>query len=68
MGEIRNAYKLCSENVHCRDHLGDLCAVRKIILKCMGSFERFGDWRPCAAFMKREAVTVMLSCSGGGNV
>jgi hypothetical protein len=26
------------------------------------------DWRHCAAVMEREAVTVMPSCSGGGNV
>jgi hypothetical protein len=26
------------------------------------------DWRQCAAVMQREMVTVMPSCSGGGNV
>jgi hypothetical protein len=26
------------------------------------------DWWQCAAVMQREAVTVMPSCSGGGNV
>jgi len=26
------------------------------------------DWWECAAVMQREAVTVMPSCSGGGNV
>jgi len=26
------------------------------------------DWRHCAAVMKKELVTVMPSCSGGGNV
>jgi hypothetical protein len=31
-------------------------------------FEKFVDWRQCAAVMQREAVTVMPSCSGGGNV
>jgi hypothetical protein len=30
--------------------------------------EKFVDWRQCAAVMDREAVTVMPSCSGGGNV
>jgi hypothetical protein len=25
-------------------------------------------WRQYAAVMQKEAVTVMLSCSGGGNV
>jgi hypothetical protein len=33
-----------------------------------GPFEKFMDWRQCAAVMKREAVNVMPSCSGGGNV
>jgi hypothetical protein len=31
-------------------------------------FEKFVNWRQCAAVMQREAVTVMPSCSGGGNV
>jgi hypothetical protein len=31
-----------------------------------GPFEKFVDWR--AAVMQREEVTVMPSCSGGGNV
>jgi hypothetical protein len=29
---------------------------------------KFVDWRQCAAVMQREAVTLMPSCSGGGNV
>jgi hypothetical protein len=33
-----------------------------------GPFEKFVDWRQCAAVMQREAVTIMPSCSGGGNV
>jgi hypothetical protein len=33
-----------------------------------GPFEKFVDWRHCAAVMRREAVTVMPSCSGEGNV
>jgi hypothetical protein len=28
-------------------------------------FEKFVDWRQCAAIMQREEVTVMPSCSGG---
>jgi hypothetical protein len=32
-----------------------------------GLFETFVDWRQCIAVMQREAVTVMPSCSGGGN-
>jgi hypothetical protein len=30
-------------------------------------FEKFVEWWQCAAFMQREAVTVMPSCSVGGN-
>jgi hypothetical protein len=33
-----------------------------------GPFEKFVDWRQCAAVMQREAVTVVPSYSGGGNV
>jgi len=33
-----------------------------------GPFTKFVDWRHCTAVMQREAVTVMPSCSGGGNV
>jgi hypothetical protein len=33
-----------------------------------GPFEKFVDWRQCAAVMEREEVTFMPSCSGGGNV
>jgi hypothetical protein len=36
--------------------------------KLRGPFEEFVAWRQCAAVMQREAVTVMPSCSGGGNV
>jgi hypothetical protein len=32
-----------------------------------GSFEKFVDWRQCTAVIQREVVTVMPSCSGGGN-
>jgi hypothetical protein len=38
----------------------------RLILR--GPFEKFVDWRQCAAVMQREAVTVMPSCSGGGKV
>jgi hypothetical protein len=31
-------------------------------------FEKFVDWRKCAAVMQREEVTVTPSCGGGGNV
>jgi hypothetical protein len=33
-----------------------------------GLFEKFVDWRQCAAVMQKEAVTVMQNCSCGGNV
>jgi hypothetical protein len=33
-----------------------------------GQIEKFVDWRQCSAIMQREAVTIMLSYSGGGNV
>jgi hypothetical protein len=36
--------------------------------KLREQFAKFVDWRQCAAVMQREAVTVMPSCSGGGNV
>jgi len=33
-----------------------------------GPFEKLVDWKECASVMQRGAVTVMSSCSGGGNV
>jgi hypothetical protein len=33
-----------------------------------GPFEKFVDWRQCAAVMQREAVIEMPSCSGRGKV
>jgi hypothetical protein len=33
-----------------------------------GPFEKFVNWWQCSAVMQMEAVTVMPSCSGGGNV
>jgi hypothetical protein len=39
-----------------------------VVVIIRGPFEKFVDWRQCAAVMQREAVTVMPSCSGGGNV
>jgi hypothetical protein len=33
-----------------------------------GPFETFVDWLQCTADAQREAVTVMSSRSGGGNV
>jgi hypothetical protein len=40
------------------------CTLRQI----RGLFEKFVDWRQYAAVVLREAVTVMPSCSGGGNI
>jgi len=37
-------------------------------LNVQGPFERFIDWQQCTAVMQREVVTVMPSCSGGGNI
>jgi hypothetical protein len=31
-------------------------------------FEKFVDWRQCAAVMQEEAVIVMPGFNGGGNV
>jgi hypothetical protein len=42
--------------------------VTEYTLYIGGLFEKFVHWRKCAAVMQREAVTVMPSCSGGGNV
>jgi hypothetical protein len=33
-----------------------------------GPFEKFVDWQQRTAVMQREAVTVMPSFSGGGNI
>jgi hypothetical protein len=38
------------------------------IVSVRGPFEKFVDWRQCAAVIQREAVTVMPSYRGGGNV
>jgi hypothetical protein len=37
-------------------------------MKTRMSFEKFVDWWQCAALMQMEAVTVIPSCTGGGNV
>jgi hypothetical protein len=33
-----------------------------------GPFEKFVDWRQCAAVMQRKSVTVISSCSSEGNI
>jgi hypothetical protein len=40
----------------------------RLDLDIRGPFEKFVDWRQCAAVIQREVMTVMPSCSGGGNV
>jgi hypothetical protein len=42
--------------------------VKFIIVVVRGPFDKFVDWRQYTAVMQRETVTVMPSCSGGGNV
>jgi hypothetical protein len=37
-------------------------------LKLGAPFEKFLDWRQCAAGIQREVVTVTPTCSGGVNV
>jgi hypothetical protein len=41
---------------------------RQLLIHIRGPFETFVNWWQCAAVIQREAVTVMPSCSGGGNV
>jgi hypothetical protein len=42
--------------------------VRETTIYIRGPFKKLADWRQCAAVMQREAVNIMPSCSGGGNV
>jgi hypothetical protein len=45
-------------------------SIKNLILlaKIREPFEKFVDQRQCAVVMQSEAVTVMPSCSSGGNV
>jgi hypothetical protein len=45
-----------------------LSTVKKLKIKIRGPFEKFVDWRQCAAVTQSKAVTVTPSCSGGSNV
>jgi hypothetical protein len=50
---------------------GNLCATWRTLhgfQNIRWPFVKFVDWWHCAAVMQREVVTVMPSCSGGGNV
>jgi hypothetical protein len=42
--------------------------VHNHLIKIREPFEKFVEWRQCAAVMQRGAVTIMPSCIGGGNV
>jgi hypothetical protein len=42
--------------------------VGSVVFILLGPFEKFVDWRKCAAVMQRKALTVMPSCSGGSYV
>jgi hypothetical protein len=37
-------------------------------MNLLGPFENFVEWWQFAAVMQREAMTVIPSCSGGGNI
>jgi hypothetical protein len=39
-----------------------------VFSKARRPFAKFVDWWQCVAVMQREAVTVMPSCSGEGNI
>jgi hypothetical protein len=45
-----------------------LSTGKTLLYRIRGPFEKFVDCRQCASVMQREAVTVMPSYSGGGNV
>jgi len=51
-----------TQNMHC------IQLVVPRLLNIRGPFEKYVDWRQCAAVTQSEAVTVMPSCSGGDNV
>jgi hypothetical protein len=42
--------------------------VTETLINITVPFENFVDWHQCAPIMQREAVTVMPSCSGEGNI
>jgi hypothetical protein len=44
-----------------------MTCIHQEALLVRGPFEKFVDWRQCAAVMHREAVTY-ANFSGGGNV
>jgi hypothetical protein len=44
------------------------CKLTKKCCYIRDPFEKFVDWRQCAAVMQMEAVIIMPSCGGGGNV
>jgi hypothetical protein len=42
-----------------------MVVMRSMYVYIRGPFEKFMDWRQCAAVLQREAVTLMPSCSRG---
>jgi hypothetical protein len=46
---------------------GSLCSILRERM-IQGLFEKSLDWWQYTAVMQREVVTVMPSCSGGGNI
>jgi hypothetical protein len=61
--------RLFNDTVSTADVIQRLCifpSVHHYYIR--GRFEKFVDWRQRAAVMQTEALTVMPSCSGGGNV
>jgi len=38
------------------------------MITIQGLYEKLVDWQQCAAVVHRETVTIMPSCSGGGNI
>jgi hypothetical protein len=56
-----------TESLYDKNETEPVLEVSRILIT-RGPFDKFVDCRQCAAVMQREAVTVMPSCSGGGNV
>jgi hypothetical protein len=76
-GTCASCYRSLAKNLHAVRvaKLDSLRLVREITpeqmqRRCLlrGTSAEFVDGRQCAAVLQREAVTVMPSCSDGGNV
>jgi poly(A) polymerase Pap1 len=55
-----------SNNVH-KNELLQYKRYVTMVAYIRGSFEKFADWRQYVSVMQREVVSLMPSCSGGGN-